>query len=88
MCGIYGYIGKKDAYPVIKLGLEKLEYRGYDSCGVCLSVAKGFFTHKTIGGATNLPPDLDFDANNLHDALNDLDLNIKVWNFLKWKVEI
>lgn len=32
--------------------------------------------------------DLDFDANNLHDALNDLDLNIKVWNKIKWHIDI
>ena len=31
MCGITGYIGEKDAYPIIINGLKRLEYRGYDS---------------------------------------------------------
>jgi len=34
MCGIVGYIGQKQAYPVIINGLKKLEYRGYDSAGI------------------------------------------------------
>ena len=34
MCGIVGYIGKNDATEVILEGLEKLEYRGYDSSGI------------------------------------------------------
>ena len=36
MCGIVGYIGLKDAYPIILNGLKRLEYRGYDSAGICL----------------------------------------------------
>ena len=36
MCGIVGYIGQNDAYPVLIEGLKKLEYRGYDSAGVAL----------------------------------------------------
>ncbi len=36
MCGIVGYIGKKDAYPILVKGLKRLEYRGYDSAGVAL----------------------------------------------------
>jgi glucosamine--fructose-6-phosphate aminotransferase (isomerizing) len=36
MCGIVGYIGTKDAREIIVNGLEKLEYRGYDSAGVTL----------------------------------------------------
>lgn len=36
MCGIVGYIGKKDAYPILIKGLKRLEYRGYDSAGVAL----------------------------------------------------
>ncbi len=36
MCGIVGYIGDKDAYPILITGLKRLEYRGYDSSGVAL----------------------------------------------------
>ena len=36
MCGIVGYIGKKDAFPILIKGLRRLEYRGYDSAGVAL----------------------------------------------------
>ena len=37
MCGIVGYIGSKNAYPILLKGLKRLEYRGYDSSGVALS---------------------------------------------------
>jgi glucosamine--fructose-6-phosphate aminotransferase (isomerizing) len=40
MCGIVGYIGDKDAAPIIVEGLKKLEYRGYDSAGIC-TIGKG-----------------------------------------------
>src|ERR1700749_4054207 len=36
MCGIVGYIGKKEAFPILIKGLKRLEYRGYDSAGIAL----------------------------------------------------
>jgi glutamine---fructose-6-phosphate transaminase (isomerizing) len=36
MCGIVAYIGQRDAYPILIKGLQRLEYRGYDSAGIAL----------------------------------------------------
>ena len=55
MCGIVGYIGKKDAYPILIKGLRRLEYRGYDSAGVALINANGDLNvYKTKGKVDNL----------------------------------
>ena len=53
MCGIVGYIGKKEAYPILINGLKKLEYRGYDSSGIMLS-GKKTFIRKTKGKVSDL----------------------------------
>ena len=50
MCGIVGYIGKRQAWPVLIEGLRKLEYRGYDSAGVALINTKGDLkVYKSVG---------------------------------------
>ena len=55
MCGIVGYIGKKDAYPILIKGLRRLEYRGYDSAGVALLNGSGALNvYKTKGKVDNL----------------------------------
>ncbi len=49
MCGIVGYVGKKQAAPVLLEGLSKLEYRGYDSAGICVHGPDGLAVEKTKG---------------------------------------
>ncbi|MCH5176885.1 MAG: glutamine--fructose-6-phosphate transaminase (isomerizing) [Prevotellaceae bacterium] len=55
MCGIVGYLGKRDAYPVLIKGLKRLEYRGYDSAGVALITdQKELRVYKTKGKVSDL----------------------------------
>ena len=55
MCGIVGYIGTKDAYPILIKGLRRLEYRGYDSAGVAMINASGDLNvYKAKGKVDNL----------------------------------
>ncbi|MBO7635569.1 MAG: glutamine--fructose-6-phosphate aminotransferase, partial [Paludibacteraceae bacterium] len=55
MCGIVGYIGKQQAYPILIKGLKRLEYRGYDSAGVALiNNDSSLNVYKTKGKVKNL----------------------------------
>ncbi len=54
MCGIVGYIGEKEAYPIILNGLKRLEYRGYDSAGIALFDGKNINLCKTKGKVVDL----------------------------------
>ena len=55
MCGIVGYLGIKEAYPILIKGLHRLEYRGYDSAGVALINGKlDLSVYKTKGKVADL----------------------------------
>tara|TARA_B100000809_G_scaffold185297_1_gene183375 strand:+ start:329 stop:2191 length:1863 start_codon:yes stop_codon:yes gene_type:complete len=55
VCGIVGYVGKQDAWPIIYEGLKRLEYRGYDSAGIAIVDAQGDIqVRKTVGKVTGL----------------------------------
>lgn len=61
MCGIIGYIGKNKAINVLINGLEKMEYRGYDSSGVCLYSKDKIDIIKSIGKISKLKEKINYD---------------------------
>ncbi|MFV0607125.1 MAG: class II glutamine amidotransferase, partial [Niabella sp.] len=54
MCGIVGYTGKRDAYPIVIKGLKRLEYRGYDSAGIALHQNSHLKIYKKKGMVADL----------------------------------
>ena len=54
MCGIVGYIGKQQAYPILIKGLQRLEYRGYDSAGIALMNDGNLNVYKAKGKVVDL----------------------------------
>ena len=54
MCGVIGYVGRRAAKERLLRGLERLEYRGYDSSGICLSGSDGLESVKAVGKLENL----------------------------------
>ncbi|MFL2623133.1 MAG: glutamine--fructose-6-phosphate transaminase (isomerizing) [Flavobacteriaceae bacterium] len=63
MCGIFGYIGPRDACSVIIKGLKRLEYRGYDSAGIALYDGKDIQVSKTKGKVSDLEEKVNSDKN-------------------------
>ncbi|HQT45401.1 MAG TPA: glutamine--fructose-6-phosphate transaminase (isomerizing), partial [Candidatus Micrarchaeota archaeon] len=60
MCGIIGYVGFRKASQVVFSGLQKLEYRGYDSAGIAAMSGKGITLIKDIGRIDNINKEQDF----------------------------
>ena len=54
MCGIVGYVGPKQAQPILINGIKRLEYRGYDSAGIALFTESGLIVHKSAGKIVEL----------------------------------
>ena len=54
MCGIIGYYGNKEITPILLNGLQRLEYRGYDSAGIALMDSNGIYTKKNSGKVSEL----------------------------------
>ncbi|MGC8551843.1 MAG: glutamine--fructose-6-phosphate transaminase (isomerizing) [Phycisphaerae bacterium] len=59
MCGIVAYVGNKDICPLLLEGLKRLEYRGYDSAGVCVGTKAGFFVKRAAGRISVLEAAID-----------------------------
>ncbi|MFT9600360.1 glutamine--fructose-6-phosphate transaminase (isomerizing) [Mesobacillus sp.] len=62
MCGIVGYIGNNDSKEILLKGLEKLEYRGYDSAGIAVMNEKGVHVFKEKGRIADLRNEVDNDV--------------------------
>ena len=81
MCGITGYIGEKDAYPIIINGLKRLEYRGYDSAGIMIYDGEDINLSKTKGKVSDLEQITDYISELLAGNTDNLPaLGVRVFN--------
>src|SRR5215210_1377746 len=59
MCGIVAYVGKKNAQPLLIEGLKRLEYRGYDSAGICIGHEGALHVRRAVGRISVLEHSLE-----------------------------
>ncbi|MFA6058078.1 MAG: glutamine--fructose-6-phosphate transaminase (isomerizing) [Taibaiella sp.] len=74
MCGIVAYVGPREAYPVLIKGLQRLEYRGYDSAGVIMMQNSSFNLYKKAGKVKNLQQYAEE-----HDILGNIGIGHTRW---------
>ena len=74
MCGIVGYIGKKDSIPILIEGLKRLEYRGYDSAGIATINNDELFVAKKKGKVSDLE-----DLMNQHKITSNIGIGHTRW---------
>ena len=71
MCGIVAYVGNRQAYPIIIKGLKRLEYRGYDSAGICIGDNNNLSILKQKGKVSDLENEVN-SQNQVEKAINSL----------------
>ena len=69
MCGIIGYVGSRDAKPLLLEGLRRLEYRGYDSAGLALREDDALDYVRAVGNLRNLVEAADTNGSHSHHGL-------------------
>ncbi len=69
MCGIVGYVGDRDATDIVVSGLQRLEYRGYDSAGIAIMNRGGFQVRRSVGKLSNLQQRLHEEPTHGHQGI-------------------